>query len=117
MALSIRRRRGNGIPVGFRCYVSAEENPQANDQYNFAPINLITTPQERTNFFLNGNYKIGDSAEIYAQVFHNTTHSAAQLAPAPISLSGTGLTIDADNPYNPFGVDIGRGRTPTSECV
>ena len=100
---------GNGIPAGYRCYVSAEENPEVNDQYNFAPINLITTPQERSNFFLNGNYKIGDSAEIYAQVFHNTTRSAAQLAPAPISLGGTGITIDADNPYNPFGVNIGAG--------
>ena len=100
---------GNGIPPGFRCYVGSSQDPDQNDNFNYAPINLITTPQERANFFLNGNYRISDSAEIYAQVFHNTTRSAAQLAPAPISMAGTGITMSADNPYNPFGVDIGAG--------
>jgi len=99
---------GNGIPPGFRCYVGSEQS-SVNDNYNYAPVNLITTPQERTNFFLNGNYKISDSSEIYAQVFHNETKSGAQLAALPVTFSSAGITVSADNPYNPFGFAIGRG--------
>jgi len=100
---------GNGIPPQFRCYVDSSASGPG-DTYNFAAINLITTPQERTNFFLNGNYKITDSIEGYLQVLHNKTTSVAQLAPLPFSVNArSGLTISADNPYNPFGVDIGVG--------
>ncbi|MEP7042398.1 MAG: TonB-dependent receptor [Dokdonella sp.] len=99
---------GNGIPAGYRCFngISAAG---PGDTYNYAAINLITTPQERTNFFLNGNYKLTDSVDAYFQVFHNSTNSAAQLAPVPLGLASGGLTIGAGNPYNPFGVDIGAG--------
>jgi outer membrane receptor protein involved in Fe transport len=100
---------GGSIPAGFRCYVGSDQNPAQNDNYNFAPINLITTPQERTNFFINGNYKLSDNVEAYLQAFHNTTNSAFQIAALPISLAPSGVTVTADNPYNPFGVDIGAG--------
>jgi len=103
---------GDGIPAGFRCYRGAgtpEANGGPGDTYNFAQINLITTPQERTNFFLNGDYKLTDSVDAYFQVFHNNTNSAAQLAPVPLGLRSGGITITADNPYNPFGVDVGAG--------
>ncbi len=100
---------GGGIPQHFRCYIdSSAAGP--GDTYNFAAINLITTPQERTNFFLNGTYKLGDSVEAYVQVLHNKTTSVSQLAPLPFSINArSGLTIAADNPSNPFGVDIGFG--------
>ena len=106
---------GNGIPAHYRCY-NGIGNGSAGDTYNFAAINLITTPQERTNFFLNGDYKLTDSVDAYFQVFHNSTNSAAQLAPVPLSIRGAGLTISADNPYNPFGVDIGAG-APDGENI
>jgi len=99
---------GDGIPQGYRCYQPASST-STGDTFNFAPINLITTPQERVNFFVNGNYKLGDSMEAYMQVFHNSTRSAAQLAPLPIQLGPSGVTVTAGNPYNPFGVDIGAG--------
>ena len=31
------------------------------------------TPQERTGLFLNGNYKLTDTVEVYASVLHNKT--------------------------------------------
>ncbi len=114
---------GNGIPAHFRCFNGlgpGAPNGGQGDTYNYAAINLITTPQERTNFFLNGDYKLTDSVDAYFQVFHNSTNSAAQLAPVPLGLASGGLTIGAGNPYNPFGVDIGAGfaewRRP-STCV
>ena len=97
---------GGGIPQGYRCYEPASAT-STGDTFNFAPINLITTPQERTNFFLNGNYKLSDSVEAYMQVFHNGTNSAGQLAPLPIQFGPSGVTVTAGNPYNPFGVDVG----------
>jgi outer membrane receptor protein involved in Fe transport len=97
------------IPAGYRCYLEADENG-TNDEYNFAPLNLISTPQERTSLFLNGNYKLSDTVEAYMTAFHNKTSAAAQLAELPFSLNErSGLTWTADNPYNPFGVDIGVG--------
>jgi len=99
---------GGGIPQGYRCYEPASAT-STGDTFNFAPVNLITTPQERVNFFLNGSYKISDSMEAYMQFFHNSTKSAAQLAPLPIQMGPSGVTITAGNPYNPFGVDIGAG--------
>ena len=55
------------------------------DKYNFATVNLILTPQERTGLFLNGNYKLTDNVEVYASVMHNKTSSAFQLAPDPLT--------------------------------
>jgi outer membrane receptor protein involved in Fe transport len=100
---------GDGMPTGFRCFRGPGDPSGPTDAYNFNTLNLITTPQERTNIFLNGSYKITDSTEAYMQVFHNTTRSTAQLAEVPLIFSNTGLTFSADNPYNPFGVDIGPG--------
>ena len=74
------------------------------DLYNYATVNLIMTPQERTAGFVNGNYHLTDSVDVYFNALHNKTSSGFQLAPA---LFGTlyGGTISKDSMYNPFGVD------------
>jgi outer membrane receptor protein involved in Fe transport len=110
---------GDGIPEHYRCFRGPGDPAGAPDAYNFQTQNLITTPQERTNFFLNGSYKLTDSIEAYMEVFHNATRTAGQGAEVPLIFSNTGLTMSADNPYNPFGVDIGAGAgaSPNSENV
>ncbi len=92
---------GQNIATDYHCY---QNNGPASDKYNYATVNLIMTPQERTGLFLNGNYKIADNVEVYASVMHNKTSSAFQLAPA---VYGTpyGAVISADSYYNPFGVE------------
>ena len=77
--------------------------------YNYATVNLIMTPQERTGLFLNGNYKLTDNVEAYLSAMHNKTSSAFQLAPDPLTTAG-GLVISADSYYNPFGIDYQRGQ-------
>ncbi len=79
------------------------------DKYNFATVNLIMTPQERTGLFLNGNYKLTDNVEAYLSVMHNKTSSAFQLAPDPLTTGG-GLVISADSYYNPFGIEYRKGQ-------
>jgi outer membrane receptor protein involved in Fe transport len=78
------------------------------DKYNYASVNLLMTPQERTNGFFKGVYHLTDNIDFFGTVWHNKTVSASQLAPAVIGsgLFATGLRISADNYYNPFGLDF-----------
>jgi outer membrane receptor protein involved in Fe transport len=96
---------GQNIATDYHCYVNNGPN---SDKYNYATVNLIMTPQERTGLFLNGNYKLTDNVEVYASVMHNKTSSAFQLAPAVYG-SPYGSIISEDSYYNPFGVTFAQG--------
>jgi len=99
---------GLNVATDYHCYVNNATATTPSDKYNFATVNLIMTPQERTGLFLNGNYKLTDNVEVYASVMHNKTSSAFQLAPAVYTSAG-GVVISADSYYNPFGVDFRKG--------
>jgi len=75
------------------------------DKYNYAAVNLLMTPQERTNAFFKGVYHLTDNVDFYGTVVHNKTSSGFQLAPAVFG-TPTGVSISADSYYNPFGVDF-----------
>jgi outer membrane receptor protein involved in Fe transport len=79
------------------------------DKYNYASVNLIMTPQERTNAFFKGTYHLSDNIDFYGTYYHQKASSASNLAPAVVG-SGpgfdTGLKISAQNYWNPFGVDF-----------
>ncbi|HSS08183.1 MAG TPA: TonB-dependent receptor [Rhodanobacteraceae bacterium] len=94
---------GLNVATDYHCYVNNATATTPSDKYNFATVNLIMTPQERTGLFLNGNYKLTDNIEVYAAIMHNKTASASQLAPAPV----TKAHISADSYYNPFHADFG----------
>jgi len=98
---------GQNIATDYRCYVNNGSATTPSDKYNFATVNLVLTPQERTGLFLNGHYKLTDNVEVYAAVMHNKTSSAFQLAPAVYG-SPFGGIISADSYYNPFGVEFSR---------
>ncbi|MEO5625948.1 MAG: TonB-dependent receptor [Dokdonella sp.] len=89
----------------FRCFRNNAGTAGPSDRYNFATVNLILTPQERSGLFLNGNYKLTDNLEAYLSVLHNKTAAAFQLAPAIYSTAG-GAVVSKDSYYNPFGVDF-----------
>ena len=97
-----------GDNVGdYRCYSGAV------DSYNYQPENYILTPQERMNGFVLGNYAITDKLTAFVELYHNTTTSQFAIAPLPFDAIGDGVTISADNYYNPFGVAFG----PTDDGV
>jgi outer membrane receptor protein involved in Fe transport len=75
------------------------------DKYNYATVNLILTPQERTNAFFKGVYHLTDNIDFFATVLHQKSSAAFQLAPGVFG-SLTGVTISKDSYYNPFGVDF-----------
>ena len=91
----------------YRCYTGA-------DSYNYQQVNLVLTPQERTNAFLLGNYKLTDGVEAYMQVMHNKTTSNFAIAPLPFDANSDGVVISKDNFYNPFGVDFGPTATSSN---
>lgn len=94
----------NGMdPVAdYHCYQNSGPNT---DKYDYAPVNFIMTPQERTNLFLLGSYNLTDNVTAYLNGYYNKTSSAFQLAPS-VYLSSQGVAIAADNYWNPFGVEF-----------
>ena len=90
----------------FRCF----EDPA--DRYNFQPLNLNLTPQERGSIFTQANYKIADWAEAYAELLYNHTHSKWQIAELPFDARNDDVVVSAQNIYNPFGIDFGGAERP-----
>jgi iron complex outermembrane receptor protein len=88
----------------YRCFVSGGT---PNDLYNYQPLNLILTPQERTSIFVVGSHDITDDVEMYAELLYNRTTSGFQIAPLPFDSRSDQVLISADNIYNPFGIDFG----------
>ena len=84
------------------------------DRFNFAPYNLLLTPSKRKSIFASTTYDINDAVSLHAKALYNNRQSTNQAAPEPIFVgpfAGTGgladtIVISANNPYNPFGIDL-----------
>jgi iron complex outermembrane receptor protein len=83
----------------------------APDRFNFAPFNFIQVPLERYGAFVNFTQELGTSVEFNMRAVYNRRNSSNQAAPLPLFVgpdAGNGnlldrITIDASNPFNPFG--------------
>ncbi|HEU0096396.1 MAG TPA: TonB-dependent receptor plug domain-containing protein, partial [Rhizomicrobium sp.] len=87
-----------------RIIVDGVETPfNANTHgYNTAPDNYLLTPNERTSLFAQGTYNITDNVTFRTEALYNERKSEQLLAAMPV----TGMTLDADSMYNPYGVDL-----------
>ncbi|MFO1459866.1 MAG: TonB-dependent receptor [Verrucomicrobiota bacterium] len=65
--------------------------------------------QQRLNGFANFGHEIfGKNLEIFGQFLYSQNTSTGALAPSPVpSLGISAITVPADNPFNPFGQDLG----------
>ena len=88
------------------------EDSDAGDRYNYAPTNYLLTPNERTSFYVSGNYELTDDILFSSDFVYNNRKSEQVLAPMPLTLgfqfgplNGEGF-ISANNQYNPFGQDL-----------
>ncbi len=83
---------------------------EPDSRFNYAPYNYLSTPQERINLYVQGNYEINDYVNVTTEVMYNNRRSSQLLAPTPLFFGGffgdTGFTISADNPWNPTGIDL-----------
>ncbi|HEY2344638.1 MAG TPA: TonB-dependent receptor [Xanthomonadaceae bacterium] len=79
------------------------------DRFNYAPYNLLLTPNERKSVFGSGTYDISDSVQLHGKFLYNNRTSSNEAAPEPIfagPFTGSGgladtIDIAANNPYNP----------------
>lgn len=95
------------FPDGFHQFTSQ-------DRFNFAPFNLLLTPQERNALFVHGQFDFSTGITGYARVLTQSRRSQNQAAPEPIFIgpgAGTGgladtVSVDETNPFNPFGITL-----------
>lgn len=85
------------------------------DRFNFnrADFNFLLTPNERANLFTSITHELSDRTRAIFRGSYTNRKSATRAAPEPLCLgNGCGnrilenIVIDADQIYNPFGVDL-----------
>jgi iron complex outermembrane receptor protein len=84
------------------------------DRFNFAPYNYMQIPLDRYGLFANLKYELADNFHFTVKGLWNERKSKNQAAPLPFGIGQAagitpvldGTTIDATNPFNPFGVTL-----------
>jgi outer membrane receptor protein involved in Fe transport len=94
---------------GWRAYLPS-------DSYNFQAVNYLITPSKRYQLYSNGEYHINDNVRAYFHATFVRREASTQLAPVPLDTGSYGITMSADNAYNPFGVDLSDVRRRLSEA-
>ncbi|MHB8404067.1 MAG: TonB-dependent receptor plug domain-containing protein [Gammaproteobacteria bacterium] len=86
---------------------------QNSDHFNYAPLNYLVTPNERTSLFVQGHYDLADNLTFSTMGIYNNRVSQQVLAPSPLFIgpgneaaNGQFFGISGSNPYNPFGKDL-----------
>ena len=90
------------------------------DRFNFRPFNYLATPNRRVNVFGKSAYDISDSVQLTFTGSFTNRQSHNQAAPNPLFMgsdAGAGTYMDnmfipANQPFNPFGIDLGPGAGP-----
>ncbi len=91
------------------------------DRFNFRPFNYLLTPQERFGAFINFRGELAENVHLSTRLIYNRRTSDNQAAPLPLFVgpdAGNGnlldtISIDATNPFNPFGVTLSAGTNGT----
>jgi outer membrane receptor protein involved in Fe transport len=77
--------------------------PHDGRTYNYAPVNYLQTPYERTNVFGEAHFELTENVSFYSEFRGNLRESAQQLAPLPFT--------GGDPMYDGFYVDPADGQT------
>lgn len=85
------------------------------DPYNYAPVNYLLTPNERTGVFGQISRQLTPDIAFHTELLYNLRRSAQNLAPMPILAGDLApppfdtLFVSATNTFNRLGQDIGKG--------
>jgi iron complex outermembrane receptor protein len=90
-------------------YESGLMDTGAAPSYNYAPVNFIQTPYERTNLFAEANFDLTDSVQFSVGLRGNFRKSKQELAPMPFT--------GGDPMHNGFYADPGTGELVAYEGV
>ncbi|WP_420142475.1 TonB-dependent receptor domain-containing protein, partial [Sphingomonas sp.] len=85
--------------------------------FNFSPYNYFLTPSERYGGYLSVRQELGSDVNLRVKAVYNRRNSQNQAAFLPLFVgpdAGNGnlldtISIDATNPFNPFGVTLSAG--------
>jgi iron complex outermembrane receptor protein len=99
---------GPSVPGDFRAFAGNA------DRFNFAPFNFFQIPLKTYGAFANLKYEVADNVNFSLKGLWNQRKSKNQAAPLPFGIGPDagitpvldGTSIDATNPFNPFGVDL-----------
>jgi iron complex outermembrane receptor protein len=91
------------------------------DGFNFRPYNYLLTPSERYGAFLNAKFEFSDNVSLRSRLVYQHRESTTQAAFLPLFIgpdAGNGnlldtISVDATNPFNPFGVTLSSGADGT----
>ncbi len=120
--LTLRGPVANGRPVYNPTLATGDFKPfTAGDRYNFAPFNYFLTPVERFGGFTNVRAEFSEALNLRVKAVYNRRNSQNQAAFLPLGIGpdvGNGnmldtLSVDATNPFNPFGVTLTPGQNYT----
>jgi iron complex outermembrane receptor protein len=90
------------------------------DRFNFAPYNLMLTPSQRMGAFSSVTYKVLPRFQFHGKASFTHRESVNRAAPEPLFVGPEGgngnrvdrISIDATNPYNPFGFTFDPATNP-----
>lgn len=67
------------------------------NNYNFNPINLFQTPQERYSIYTQANYQVTDNIEAYAEAMY--VKSIVEINLAPAGIFGSSVDVPLNSPF------------------
>jgi iron complex outermembrane receptor protein len=80
--------------------------PYDGRSYNYAPVNYIQTPYEKTNLYFAGRFDIADGVELTTEIRGNFRESAQELAPQPYNSPTDPSYRGTWNPELVAGLDL-----------
>lgn len=87
----------------------------ASDKYNYAPLNLILTPQQTLGMYASGHFDLADNVTLNVTGTANQRVSRQQAAPTNVSIgSQSDVTFNPGAPYYPFNFPISTSGTPNT---
>ncbi len=89
--------------AGYHDWINSGDD---NDRYNYSALSYLSTPAERYNVSVLGNYEIADELNFFAEAYYTNRSSVQQMAPQPIyyayGANGRNWTMAQDSEVYPF---------------
>jgi len=103
--LTLRQENGAYLPGSS---VSDFRPVKDADLYDFRRDTTALVPSERNNFHAMGEFDLHERLSAFIDLGYAHSDSVNALAPTPVftAFESNPLTVSAQNPYNPFGIDI-----------
>ncbi len=88
-------------PTNANAVLQGNEN-----RYNFAETYQIYPAYDYVSNFTSIEHEFTDNLKAFAEFIYSKNSTYYAFTPVPITFSTEGLTLPANNPYNPFGIPL-----------